>query len=125
MENLLVSEEIENQIDKTQFEENESELGPMIFVHFKYKNIEISGVLEKYSNKIGNNVSSEELLFKFLVETKNVSLFQKNMDNIQKAILTLDNKNIGEFSVEGLIVKKILVEQDLDRAGCSITVIYG
>ena len=120
----MVSDEIADQIDETQFmEEDVPDSSEHIIVQIESEDVLVPGLIEKYTYRI-LSMSEEELSFTFMTQTSNITKFQRNMNNFKKAKLSLGSENIGEYNLEGMTVQKITVEQTPTKAGCVITVVY-
>lgn len=122
--NFMVSDEIADDIDKSQFDDTEypDDSSETIIVQFETENVLIPGIIEKYMHRL--HISEEEILISFMTKTENIIDFQQNINNMTKAKLSLKNQTIGEFDLNGMSATKIIVEQDLSKAGCVITVVY-
>lgn len=124
MQTILVSDEIADQIDKSQFgEEDEiSDASEHIIIMLEFEDVLIPGLIEKYSHKSASY--GEEISLTFMTETKNIIQFQRNMNNFRVAKLMLGAEEIGSYDLVGMTVEKIMVEQSPGKAGCVITVVY-
>lgn len=128
----MVSEEIKDRIDASQFYEEEqyeeaSDSDEQIIIRLESDDVLIPGFIEKYMYRIvGNDLLSdgEELTFSFLTATKNITLFQRNIRNFKVAKLYYGEELIGDYNIEPLEPTKVLVEQTPGKAGCVITIVY-
>ena len=135
--NFMVSKEIEDQVDTSQFgtdelgESNDDassddhvDLVDGIIVHFVSKGVLVGGIIKKYDYKIDPVSHKEEISFKFLTNEENLITFQKNMNFFKKADLIFKEKNIGNYSLEQMEVRRLTVEESPEKIGWIITIVY-
>lgn len=121
---LMVSDEIIDQVDETQFSEpyeEVSDVSQQLIIMMECEETIVPGIIEKYTYKCS---PEEEASFVFMTKTENISQFLRNMNNFKNAKLYLGSENIEDYLLEGMVVQRISIEQKPAKAGCVITVVY-
>lgn len=122
-QNFMVSEEIADEVDKSQFEDKEIEesIDEKLIVKLISEDNLVPGILEKITVKTGPD---EEYLFSFMTHQKNVKIFKQNLGKFKNVKMSMGVEDVCEYDIDGLSVKKFSIDQKATAAGCVITVVY-
>lgn len=123
--NFMVSDEIADQIDESQFleaSEEVSEVSDVVVIQFESDDLIIPGLLQDY--KINIESMQSKLTFQFLTDPKNVGDIHKKLGNITLVVLTIGGETVAKHRIAEMDVSSVRIQQSVANAGCVITVVY-
>jgi len=123
--NFMISSEIADLVDQSQFgndSDEDLEADDHIIISIESKNFTVPGILIKHEHKKDSLGTDEEFLFSFLTDQKNIHSFLKNI--FFKVSLSLGTDTLVEYNIEGMDIKRFVIEQTPMQSGCVITVVY-
>lgn len=127
-EQILVSSEIADDIDESQFfleesvkPEVEEEISSALVIHFTTEKVLVPGIVLSYGIR-EIPAGGEEVSIKFLTDNSNILAFESN--DFERVGIYCGDDAIRTIDLSFLVRRKILVEQDLNKMGSIITVVY-
>lgn len=125
----MVSDEIADQVDKSQFaasetliENEDSGVSDVVVIQLECDETTIPGLLQDY--KKHTEGMQEKLTFQFLTDPKNVGDIHKKLANVTSIVLTIGGETVVRHRIAEMDVSSVRIQQSVANAGCVITVVY-